>query len=180
MRYGLKERLLGAAVLIALLVVFVPFVVQEPTPQLVSEKILTPPAPEPIQHELEQPVRPELPPALTTQQQRQAQELSSQLDSGLSLQVEGGVQVWAIQVATLGSSDSAKNLVARLEQESYQAYWRKINGMSVVFTGPYLNHQLALEHQHQLLATHQLQTLVTGYIPEHLARQQGSLPTADD
>lgn len=181
MRYGLKERLLGALVLIALAVIFVPFLLEEKRPEpLISDKIITPEPPAPVKSLVEKPVAPLLPASLDEQQTQEVLvNNQKQPKSGLTLNPEGGVDAWAIQVATFGEEANAKRLVTELDQQ-YHAYWRKINGMAVVFIGPYISEQEGREVQAKLLQTQGFKTLLTRYIPEYEARAQGSLPSQDD
>lgn len=186
MRYGLKERLIGAVALIALAVIFLPFVLEEERLQTpVSDKITTPASPEPIAVEAERPDPPEVADALTDKEkqslrdQQQARRTSG-TSSAMQLSLEGGVDAWAIQVASFSEAANAKRLVNRLQQQNYQPYWRKINNLAVVFVGPYIDQQQARSQQDQLLQEMGLKTLLTDYVPEHIARKQGSLPTSDD
>ncbi|GLR64940.1 SPOR domain-containing protein [Marinospirillum insulare] len=182
MRYGLKERLLGALVLIALAVIFVPFLLEEKRPSApISDKIITPEPPESVKSTVKKPVAPKLPPSLNEQQKQQVVENNKNLPkSGLTLKPEGGVDAWAIQVASFGDSTNAKRLVKQLEQKNYHAYWRKINAMAVVFIGPYLSQNEGRNVQDKLLQEQGLKTLLTGYVPEYEARIKGSLPTSED
>lgn len=182
MRYGLKERLLGALVLIALAVIFVPFLLEEKRPAApISDKIITPEPPAPVKSIVEKPVAPKLPPSLNEQQKQQVASNNNNLpNSGLTLNPEGGVDAWAIQVATFGDSANAKRLLSELERKQYHAYWRKINGMAVVFVGPYISQNEGRQVQDKLLQQQGLKTLLTSYVPEYEARVQGSLPTNDD
>lgn len=179
MRYGLKERLVGALVLIALAAIFVPFLLEEKRPEIpVSDKIITPEPPAPIKSVVETPVPPSLPASLNEQQKQQVIASNKKLtESKLMLNPEGGVDAWTIQVATFGDSSNAKRLVEELEKHHYSAYWRKINSMTVVFVGPYIDQQQGREDQDKLLQMQGLKTLLTRYVPEYEAKIQGSLPT---
>lgn len=177
MRYGIKERLIGALALIALAIIFLPFVLEEERPPApVSDKIITPAPPPPVEVAVEEPQQPEVKSAWTVEEQQQ---LSRQQSSSASvrLNLEGGVEAWAIQVASFGEAANARRLVERLQQQGLHPYWRKINGMSVVFVGPYIDQQQGREHQDRLLQEQGLKTLLTRYVPEHEARAQGSLPS---
>lgn len=182
MRYGLKERLLGAVVLIVATVIFVPFLLEEKRPEIpVSDKIITPEPPTPITSIVEKPTVPKLPDSLTEQQKQQVIAGNKELiDSGLRLNPEGGVDAWTIQVATFGDADNAKRLVGELEKQQYHAYWRKINSLTVVFVGPYIDQQQGREDQDKLLQVQGFKTLLTRYVPEYEAKIQGSLPTIND
>lgn len=177
MRYGLKERLLGGAVLMASAVIFIPFLLEEKHPETaISAKILTPDPPAPVTTLVEKPVAPQLPASLNDEQKQQVIASNKTLtDSRLMLNPEGGVDAWTIQVATFGDASNAKRLVAELEKNHYSAYWRKINALTVVFVGPYLDPQQGREDQDKLLQLQGFKTLLTRYVSEHEARVQGSL-----
>lgn len=180
MRYGLKERLIGAIALIALAIIFLPFVLEEERPPApVSDKIVTPPPPLPVEVAVEEPQQPEVQSAWTAEEQQQLKR-QQPVASGVRLNLDGGVEAWAIQVASFGESANARRLVDRLQQQGLHPYWRKINGMAVVFVGPYIDQQQGREHQDRLLQDMGLKTLLTRYVPEHEARAQGSLPSQDD
>jgi|AntRauTorcE11897_2_1112592.scaffolds.fasta_scaffold04556_4 DedD protein len=186
MRYGLKERLIGALALIALAVIFLPFVLEEERlPAPVSDKIVTPPAPESVEVEVARPEPPEVSDAMTDEEkqslsQQQQTRSSSTRSSAMQLSPEGGVKAWAIQVASFGEAANAKRLVGRLKEQNYQPYWRKINNLAVVFVGPYIDQQQARGQQDQLLQELGMKTLLTDYVPESVARKEGSLPNLDD
>jgi len=181
MRYGLKERLIGAVALIALAVIFLPFVLEEERlPAPVSDKIVTPTKPEPVAVEVSPPQVPKLdPPAREDAQQNLAEQAAEQA-SAMQLSLEGGVEAWAIQVASFGQSDNAQRLVTRLQEQGFRPYWRQLNNLAVVFVGPYIDQQQARNQQDQLLQELGLKTLLTRYVPESVARKEGSLPSAED
>ncbi len=182
MRYGLKERLLGALALIALAVIFLPWILEEErAAPPVSDKVAMPPAPEPLVTDVALPQRPELAPALTEEEQSRVQEQeqqpeASRITSAMQLSLDGGVEAWAIQVASFGEPANARRLVDRLQKAGFHTYWRNINQMAVVFAGPYIDQQQAREDQDKLLQQEGLKTLMTRYVPERVARDQGSLP----
>ncbi|MBE0507513.1 MAG: SPOR domain-containing protein [Marinospirillum sp.] len=181
MRYGVKERLIGAIALIALAIIFLPFVLEEERPPApISDKIVTPPAPKPVEVAVEEPQQPEVKSAWTAEEQQQLTRQQQPTAAGVRIDLDGGVEAWAIQVATFGESANARRLVERLQQQGLHPYWRKINGMAVVFAGPYIDQQQGREHQDRLLQDMGLKTLLTRYVPEHEARAQGSLPSRDE
>ncbi|WP_114418635.1 SPOR domain-containing protein [Marinospirillum perlucidum] len=196
MRYGLKERLVGAVALIALAVIFLPFVLEEErAPLPLSDKIITPPTPDPLEVEVD---RPEAPQLSATHEETQTAETSSpeqgassntsesstSVDedsrSALMLAEEGGVEAWSIQVASFSDDANAKRMVTRLREQQYRPYWRKINGLAVVFVGPFITQQQARTTQDKLLQALGVKTLLKAYVSESVAREQGSLPESID
>ena len=182
MRYGLKERLLGALVLLALAVIVLPWILEEErVAPPVAEKLALPPAPQPLLVEVDLPEPPELPPVLSDPEQARVQEQNQEpetpsVTSAMRLSLDAGVEAWAIQVASFGEQANARRLVERLLASGFHAYWRNINQMAVVFTGPYIDQQQAREDQDQLLQQKGMKTLLTRYVPEKVARDRGSLP----
>ncbi|SFC44735.1 DedD protein [Marinospirillum celere] len=181
MRYGLKERLIGALALIALAVIFLPLILEEERPPLpVSDKIVMPESPEPLAVDLEASKPPKLQPSVSEEEQQRVESRRERGDQRMQLALEGGVEAWAIQVASLGDSSNARRLVARMEDKGLQTYWRRINNLAVVFVGPFIDQQEARSVQDRLLQEEGLRTLLTRYVPERVAREQGSLPGTNE
>lgn len=180
MRYGLKERLLGTGLLIALAVIFIPFLFDpKPTPPQLVEKQTLPPKPAPIEVQVEEAVLPELPPSHTLEEKTLIQKLATTAKANdVLIKAEGGVEAWAVQIASFKESSNAERLVAQQTAEHQPAYWRKINNMAVVFIGPYLTRQQADDKKAELAAKG-TSTLVIKYVPEYLALKEGSLPTSN-
>ncbi|MFK7160999.1 SPOR domain-containing protein [Marinospirillum sp. MEB164] len=196
MRYGLKERLVGAIALIALAVIFLPFLLQPPGETLQEGRALVPAPPPSLVDESEARLPPVPPsnaasvdpvsvesappreaPAETSPQRFVSPVATARSShSGLALAESGQAEAWAIQVASFGEQANAVRLVTRLEAQGYRPYWRSIRSMAVVFVGPYLDQEEARRQQDRLLQDSQLRTLLVRYVPVHEARAQGSLP----
>lgn len=178
MRYGLKERLLGAALLIALAVIFLPLLFDpKPPAKPPAAKILAPKQPPALAVEVAKPQKPELPPSLSPSQQEQLKQHNYQATKeDPTFKLEGGAEAFAVQVASFKDEAFAKRLLARQKQQNKPAYWRKINGLAVVFLGPYLTRQQAEEEQARLLTEENTKTLITTYVPDHQALKEGTLP----
>lgn len=197
MNSGLKQRLVGAVVLVAIAVIFVPTFLRERQVEPVSTKTLIPdrpsretvtfenpeppqdiePAPEPdtmfmpetspaegsgedtdsatAQASLapkaseEPPEEPSSPPEeaqgqageegeTPAQAERDAPEPTSEPDTAETQAAQG--QAWVIQVASLRSADSARDLRDKLQEQGYRAYVRSADTsggeVSRVFIGP--------------------------------------------
>ncbi len=192
MRYGLKERLLGALVLIALAVIFLPWLLEEERAQApVAERIITPEPPPAVT--LTEPAT--QPPTLTlpwsTAEQAQIQTTAETEDtetaspaaspaSGLSLDPSGGAQAWAIQVATFAERDNARRLIRQLDELGFRPYRRKNGELSVVLIGPYLDQNQARTDQDRLMQMQGFNTLLLRYVPEYLARERGQMPESPE
>lgn len=122
MEEGLKKRLIGAAVLASLAVIFVPMLVEEPVDK--AELVRMPQAPEarPFESSLlrEEVVRPPttLPP---TRRTRPAPDSSPQRDQGAEPTFRTGLNAWVVQVGSFSNPDNARSLVDKLRQAGFQA-----------------------------------------------------------
>lgn len=168
MNDGLKQRLVGAVVLAALAVIFVPSLLREQQPEPVdtSTQIPEQPAIEPLTFEVpeqpeniepapapetmfmpqdqNQPVRDEL--GLDAETPEQAEALPEPTEeppqSDEQPQAEQGVQAWVVQVASFSNLDTANKLRDRLQEQGYKAYVRSVEigsgTVSRVYIGPKL------------------------------------------
>lgn len=145
---GAKRRLVGAAVLVALIVIFVPMLLDDPEREGLGEPIVIPdepavdpagaddgmspggltaddlipplPTPEPPPGALIEP--PELvaePPPLESRPEAPPE--SDQAPAGPN-PVPAGTLSWVVQVASLGSPDAARQLQDRLRSKGYTAF----------------------------------------------------------
>jgi DedD protein len=146
---GAKRRLVGAAVLVALIVIFVPMLVDNtehdglgepivipdepavdnaepggegpPAPALTAEDLLPPlPTPEPPPGAVVEPPAVEAPPEQAAA--RPAPEAAPDLAPAGPKAVPAGTLSWVVQVASLGSPDAAKKLQDRLRAKGYSAF----------------------------------------------------------
>jgi DedD protein len=116
---GLKKRLIGAAVLAALAVIFVPMLFEEPPPAE-PELVPLPPRP-PAQDFASEMLREEVPAVMPLaprpvepDQPRQAEEPAApELPAD---QPRTGLSAWVVQAASLSSRENADKLVARLRE----------------------------------------------------------------
>lgn len=171
MKYGLRERLIGALVLIFCAIVFMPMVFQGPAPKPpISEKVEAPPEPAPVEVEVPDTVEPRLDPVPKPEPTRAER---------LEMAAQGGAELWTIQVASFSQASNARQLMKRLQAAGLHPYWRQSNGMAVVFAGPYLDQDVARRDQDKLLQDQGLKTLLSQYINERDAAAAGALPPKD-
>lgn len=111
---GLKKRLIGAAVLAALAVIFVPMLFEEPPPPE-PELAPLPPRP-PVNDFASEMLREEVPAVMPLaprpvepEQPRAEQELAAE-------QTRTGLSAWVVQAASLSSRENADKLVGRLRE----------------------------------------------------------------
>lgn len=125
MEEGLKKRLIGAAVLASLAVIFVPMLVEEPVDK--AELVRMPPAPEarPFESSLlrEEVVRPpaSLPPTRRHVLEAPAPDESSDDNQTSEATFRTGLSAWVVQVGSFSNADNARALVEKLRQAGFQA-----------------------------------------------------------
>lgn len=168
MNDGLKQRLIGAVVLVALAVIFVPSLLREQQPEQVNTRTQIPerPAIEPLTFDVpQQPENIEPAPAPETMFMPEDQDQPVQddlaLDSDIQVQTEQprdpeapaeskqvqlaeqGAQAWVVQVASFSNLETANKLRDRLQEQGYKAYVRSVelgsNTVSRVYIGPKLD-----------------------------------------
>lgn len=186
---GLKQRIVGALVLVALAVIFLPMlfsredelrqvVVDAPAmPQApaIPEVALDPvEVPQPIAEEQVPPVEPldvpevaEAPPtavpaavAPVAPSQPAAPAGPARLDAS-SLPVS-----WSVQLASLSSRSGAEELQKKLRSQGYNAYVRTFEGMNRVFVGPLVERAEADRLRDQLNRQQKLNGFVVRFQPE--------------
>ena len=184
---GLKQRMVGALVLVALAVIFLPMLFSRPDEQrqivvdapampampAMPEHPVVPaevPEPEPI------PEPPQLPqtqtePAVAESAPAPAAVVpppalsepdkpASHLDAN-SLPVS-----WSVQLASLSSRERAVELQQRLRSQGYNAYVRSVDGMNRVFVGPVIERAEANRLRDQLNRQQKLNGFIVRFQPE--------------
>jgi len=186
---GLKQRMVGALVLVALAVIFLPMLFSRPDEQrqivvdapampampAMPEHPVVPaevPEPEPI------PEPPQLPqtqtePAVAESAPAPAPAAvvpppafsepakpASHLDAN-SLPVS-----WSVQLASLSSRERAVELQQRLRSQGYNAYVRSVDGMNRVFVGPVIERAEANRLRDQLNRQQKLNGFIVRFQPE--------------
>ncbi|MDC7825448.1 SPOR domain-containing protein [Pseudomonas sp. BLCC-B13] len=192
---GLKQRIVGALVLVALAVIFLPMLfsredelrqvsVDAPAmperpvmPQIELEPVSVP---EPVAEDEVPPVEPVpqtpaeaqadvAPPAAVAQPvQPQAvapQKVEEKAASGLDA---NNLPVsWSVQLASLSSRAGAEKLQQTLRSKGYNAYIRSFDGMNRVFVGPVIERAEADRLRDQLNRQQKLNGFVVRFQPEN-------------
>jgi len=193
---GLKQRMVGALVLLALAVIFLPMLLSredesrrvlvdapempaapampevELQPVAVPEQQLLPD--EPIDAEAAQslesgePVVTEQPVAPITPLPSAAAEpaVTPPQSAPSKLDANSLPISWSVQLASLSSSDGAQNLQKTLRSQGYNAYIRSVDGMNRVFVGPLIERAEADRLRDQLNRQHKLNGFVVRFQPE--------------
>lgn len=127
MEEGLKRRLVGAAVLASLAVIFVPMLIEEPAitqPELLQVPVA--PQAEPFDSSMlrEEVVRPQpVPLVQTPQPEVESPEAEAPPEPIPAAQAEApraGLTAWVVQVGSFSSEDNASKLVDKLRKAGFQ------------------------------------------------------------
>lgn len=173
MKVALKQRLVGAVVLIAVAVIFLPSVLRQHKPEPVDTRSQIPerpaleslsfavpepppavsPAPNPetmfVPEETTQPVVESLEQLASQEAEPSAPAQPSQNSAQTETVASDATDraAWVIQVASLSSADAARRLRDRLQDQGYKAYVRSVtingNEVSRVYIGPKLERSAA-------------------------------------
>ncbi len=170
---GLKQRLVGAVVLAALAVIFLPSLFNEDNRRRVDTRTQVPPGPGIKTVEIPDPVRPrEIPQAKAAEQMYQMLETDAEDDGKpveSRLNKEGVPLAWVVQVASFKSLDRAEALRDQLSGEGYKAFVRTATtskgATSRVFVGPKLDKQRALAIKEELDREHRVESMVLKFRP---------------
>lgn len=176
---GLKQRLVGAVVLAALAVIFLPSLFNEDSRRRVDTRTQVPASPGIKTVEIQDPVRPQgIPQAKPAEQMYQMLEPDAEdaedaeVDDkpvASRLNDEGVPLAWVVQVASFKSLDRAEALRDELLGEGYKAFVRTAKTSkgptSRVFVGPKLDKQRALAIKEELDREHQVESMVLKFRP---------------
>lgn len=193
---GLKQRIVGALVLLALMVIFIPMLLsrQDDLQRVVVDAPSMPQAPVVPQVELE-PVSvpqaqllPEEPvpvsdtesavitpaPAVSTTPAKGVATVTpvpkpsvAEVVAPASRLDANGLPIsWSIQLASLSSRTGAENLQKSLRTSGYNAYIRNVEGMNRVFVGPVIERAEADRLRDQLTRQQKLNGFVVRFQPE--------------
>jgi DedD protein len=191
---GLKQRIVGALVLLALMVIFIPMLLsrQDDLQRVVVDAPAMPQAPSMPQVELE-PVSvpqaqqlPEEPVPMTDTELAAAAPVVSAPVKPLKPTVAVAVKPpvaeviapvsrldanslpisWSIQLASLSSRSGAESLQNTLRAAGYNAYVRNVEGMNRVFVGPVIERAEADRLRDQLTRQQKLNGFVVRFQPE--------------
>ncbi len=169
---GLKQRIIGAFVLLAIAVIFVPVLFDKERIEPVDRKTQIPPAPyiEPIV--IEYPVAPEPlgkvqnPEEMFVPDEKTLQNLDPVKPS---LDEKGLPQSWVLQLASFKSNDHATKFRDKLIADGYAAFIREINTkhgkMTRVYVGPKLDKSRLLKEKEKIEKVHKLTAIVLKFEP---------------
>ncbi len=181
-RLMLKQRVVGALVLLSLAVIFLPLLFDQEPAAFEEQKEWLPPPPEveefgsyePKQVEYPDPAAQDLWTAQDTPEENPevmppAPVADEDLPDRPVLDAESIPQAWSVQLATFAQRSNADKLSERLQQAGYQAYVRDINTqkgpMVRVFVGPELVATEARKLRDKLKSEFKLTGIVVQFKP---------------
>lgn len=184
---SLKQRIVGALVLVALAVIFLPMLFSRPddlrqvvvdAPPMPQTPVLAPvtqepvivPEPEPLPEDpstMAPPVAEQAPaavagvaPPVAVAETPAASKPASRLDQN-NLPV-----TWSVQLASLASLSSAQDLQQKLRSKGYNAYVRSLDGKNRVLVGPVVDRAEADRLRDQLGRQQNLNGFIVRFEPE--------------
>ena len=192
---GLKQRMVGALVLLALAVIFLPMLLsrEDESQRVQVDAPAMPAAPEVPEVELQPVAVPELqllpdePIGVQTTQSLEPVDSVEPPATSVAPASPGAAAKpeavppqaatskldanslpisWSVQLASLSSSDGAQKLQKTLRSQGYNAYIRSVDGMNRVFVGPLIERAEADRLRDQLNRQHKLNGFVVRFQPE--------------
>lgn len=179
MHDGLKQRLIGAIVLLALAVIFVPVIFDrgqvkpvDRTSRIPDAPVITPvTVPEPevtIAIDPAPPVDDIFQPEEVVQEPVQAPATEPVVEQP-GLDAQGLPNAWTLQVASYRSAERAAEMEKLLREQGYSAYTRVIRSdqgeMTRLFVGPKLDKSTLLKEQKEIEEQFKVSTMVLQFKP---------------
>lgn len=152
MEEPLKRRLVGAAVLASLAVIFIPMLLEDPPPRAPEVQNI-PPRPAAVPFASEQ-LNQEVPASITRTEPRPRPvpvlKEEKEPERKPAVQSKTGLTAWIVQVGSFGSQQNAARLVKKLRKAGFaapDAERAKVNGKTVyrVKVGPFLEKKRATQ-----------------------------------
>ena len=148
---GLKQRLIGAVVLLALGVIFLPVLFDRDRIEPIDQETLIPEAPEVVTVDIPAPAEPEVkdpaPHPKTMYVPDESQVASPEPEPAFA--PTGEAKAWVLQVASFRFDKHAKALHDQLAEQGYDAYMRKTpmktGSITRVYVGPKFKKEPLLE-----------------------------------
>lgn len=169
---GIKQRVVGAVVLTAVAVLFLPALFERESRRKVDTTTQIPPAPVIEAVDIQQPVRPEGIVAAKDPVEMFQPDESMPVDETPvteKLSEKGIPRAWVIQVASFKSEQRAEALLQRLQSKGYTAYSRKASTSKGdafrVFVGPKVDKTRVWEIKKELDKMLNTKTLVLKFKP---------------
>jgi DedD protein len=174
---GLKQRLIGAIVLLALAVIFVPVVFDREQLQQVDRTSQIPEAPDIIPVTIPEPQVnrsvESAPPVeelfVPDEEQDRAEPQVGGKPEQPTLNSAGVPEAWTLQVASYRNAERAEEMRELLIKEGYTAYTRLVQAeqgsMTRLFVGPKLDKSKLIQEQEAIEEKYKVSTLVLKFKP---------------
>lgn len=170
---GLKQRLIGAVILLALGVIFIPVLFDRDPIKPVDRETQIPPEPEIVTIEIQEPEPPpqtELaPPPEQMYQPQNMTEASAEVEAP-GLTEQGVPKSWVLQVGSFASQDAAEALRKALAAQDYAAYTRQVSldakTVTRVLVGPKLDKAALLQDKEKIDQEHDVSSILLEFTPE--------------
>lgn len=161
---GLKQRLVGAIVLVALAVIFIPMIFDDAKLEPEDIRVTIPPRPAMPPVKITQPEPPAVRPQETVVA---AEDAPSTGEAQLPQQLP---ESWVLQVASFKERENADALRDRLRKEDYKAYVRfrphKEPALARVFVGPELDRRVVERYKEELQQKFKLDGIVVQFMQD--------------
>lgn len=170
---GLKQRVVGALVLLALAVIFIPVLFDRDPMPPVDRMSQIPTQPQIVTVEIGRPVVPEDVPAAPEPEMMYVPEETSEVNSlpePPGLVADGTPRGWVLQVASFRQGEHAAVLRDKLNARGFTAYMREVQHKDAavirVYVGPKLDKQSLLADKETIEKEFALKSLVLPFTPE--------------
>ncbi len=188
---GLKQRLVGAFVILSLAVIFLPMIFDKPHHAVTSEMVELPPKPEfkavevqPVEQPrfeeltvdpVDQKVKPQSSVKKTAPEDKpqtdpgtvKEEPVVSTLDAPRVADLPVFKNVWMVQLGTFGNAKNAYTLRDRLRKDGFDGHTKKIdiNGKEAirVFTGPFVNKREAARVKKRVDEKYKVESLLVHF-----------------
>lgn len=191
MKQSLRQRLVGALVVVALGAILWPIIFDEGPSRVISKESIIPPQPAiqhvviepinnpvtettadfgprdeqglPVLEEPDQEVMAELPPEQDINHKQASPEVN--VVESPSINEQGLPEAWSIQIGAFSNQTNALNLVDRLKQAGFKAYLRESQGIARVLVGPKLSKRAASDEMALIRDQFHMQGRLVRYAP---------------
>lgn len=171
---GLKQRIIGAVVLLALAVIFLPVLFDRERLQPIDTTTKIPPEPQIKPVVIAPPVKPadvvDLAPEPKDMYVPDEAAVATEAPEPVGLNASGSVKSWVLQVASFREEPHAKALKNKLMKDGYTAYTRKSqykNGPVVrVYVGPKLDKDALVKVKEAIDAKYSVKSMLLEFKPK--------------
>ena len=169
---GLKQRVVGALVLLALAVIFVPVLFEQERIEPVNTETLIPPSPTiapPATREIRIPSVEKKAPEASIAFLPNPDEKQELFDEAAGLDENGVPKSWVLQVASFKSNDRAIEFRDRLISDGHKAYLRQLTAnqgqLTRVYVGPKINKDRLITEKQKIDKMYSVDSLLLKFDP---------------